>query len=76
MSLFKKRPVEPRVEHYPADAYNPVIRSSICTGEKVACMRDRSSGKLIELMLLQSPGDLERFCRRYGGQPEDVKTVY
>ena len=76
MSLFKKRQIEAPVQSFPAEDYEPVIRSSICTGEKVACMRERSSGKLIELMLLRDHGDFELFCRRYGVQPEDVKTVY
>ena len=76
MSLFRKRQIEPPVRHYSAEDYEPVIRSSICTGEKVACMRERATGKLIELMLLQDSGDLELFCRRYGVKSEDVKTVY
>ena len=76
MSLFKKRQIEPPVQQFSPEEYEPVIRSSICTGEKVACMRERSSSKLIELMLIRDHSDLELFCRRYGLQPEDIKTVY
>ena len=74
MSLFKqKKPVTPA---FPPEDYEPVIRCSICTGEQVACMRNRRTGKLQELMLLRTPADLERFCRQYGLEPEKLKRVY
>ena len=76
MSLFKKRPSEAPVQHYPAEDYEPVIRSSICTGEKVACMRERAGGKLHELMLVRDQEDLDRFCRLYAVRREDIRTIY
>jgi hypothetical protein len=76
VKLFKREKPAPAAPAWPPEQYEPVIRSSICTGEKVACMRERATGKLIELMLLQDSGDLELFCRRYGVKSEDVKTVY
>ena len=66
MKLFgKRREVEPETTAFDPALYEPVIRSSICTGEKVACMRDKSTGKLQELMLIRSDEDLAAFCRRY-----------
>ena len=74
MSLFHRRESAPPL--YPPEEYEPVLRSSICTGEKTACMRNRSTGKILELQLIRSQRDLEDFCRTYGVKAEDLKTVY
>ena len=74
--MFGWKRKEPEAPRFPAEDYEPVIRSSICTGEKVACMRDRHTGRLQEVMLIRSPEDLETFCRRYQADPETIKTVY
>ena len=77
MKLFgKRREVEPETTAFDPALYEPVIRSSICTGEKVACMRDKSTGKLQELMLIRTEEDFAAFCRRYRVKAEDVKTIY
>ena len=76
MKLFGKKKQEPELPQFDPADYEPVVRASICTGEKVACMRDRHSGKLHELMFIRTQADLETFCRRYGVEPEQVKTVY
>ena len=76
MGLFKRHQPEPETTAFDPAAYEPVIRSSICTGEKVACMRDRSTGKLQELMLIRTQEDIDAFCRRYRVKAEDVKTIY
>ena len=39
----------------------PVIRSSICTGERVAGFKDRRSGRISEVMLIRSEGDFDEF---------------
>lgn len=53
----------------------PVLRCSICTGEQVACFRDKASGRLEEIMLIRNAKDMEAFCRRYGiGEP--VEKIY
>ena len=77
MNLFhKKIAPEPAFPAFSLEAYEPVIRSSICTGERVACMRDRESGRLREVMLIRTGADLEAFCKAYGLTPEQVRTVY
>ena len=76
MSLFQKRKTEPTLPAYDLTAFEPVVRASICTGEKVACMRDRESGKLHELMLVRTEEDLQRFCRAYHLEAKDLRTVY
>ena len=75
MSLFKKRAAaQPPV--FPPEEWEPVIRSSICTGEKVACMRRRETGQLREVMLIRSSDDLRDFCRQYGVSEETIRTIY
>ena len=76
MGLLQKRKPEPALPDYGLTAVEPVIRASICTGEKVACMRDRESGKLHELMLVRTEEDLKRFCRAYGLGAKDIRTIY
>lgn len=44
---------------------NPVIRSSICTGEQVAGFKDSVSGKFDELMLIRNGSDLAEFLSQY-----------
>ena len=74
MKLFGKR--EKEAPLYPLEDWEPVIRSSICTGERVACMRNRSSGQLREIMLLRSSADLQAFCREYDVSEETIRTIY
>ena len=61
---------------FPGDRFEPVIRSSICTGEQVACMQERATGQLHEVMLIRNAADLEAFCSAYGADAETVKKVY
>ncbi len=74
MGLFKKREAEP--PRFPPEQFEPVIRCSICTGEQVACMRERGTGRLREVMLLRTPEDLAAFCRQYGCKAEEIKKIY
>lgn len=74
MGLFSKHKKE-TPPLYPPEDFEPVLRCSICTGEQVACMRERATGKLREIMLIRDAADLERFCKTYGVEG-DVKRVY
>ena len=64
------------IPSYPPEEYEPVIRCSICTGEQVACMRSRDTGKLHEVMLLQTEKDLQYFCNVYSLSPSDIRKTY
>lgn len=75
MSLFHRRE-NPSFPAFSPEQYEPVIRSSICTGEKTACMRDRETGRLREVILLRTDDDLNQFCHAYGLEPGQVRTVY
>ena len=73
MGLFSRNKETP--PQFPPERYEPVLRCSICTGEQVACMRERETGKLRELMLIRSEADLESFRRSYGVSGE-IRRVY
>lgn len=75
MRLFSgKKEKEPRRAYDPA-LLKPVIRASICTGEKTAGFRDLKTGKIREVMVIHGAADLEAFRREYGID-EEIETVY
>ena len=61
---------------FPPEDYEPVIRCSICTGEQVACMRNRHTGRMQEIALIRTPEDLAAFCKSYQIEEEKIKKVY
>lgn len=54
----------------------PVIRASICTGERVAGFKDPVSGKFEDLMLIGNEGDFKEFLRRYDVKEEEIKKEW
>lgn len=65
MVLFpRKKQKEP--ESYDRESLRPVIRVSICTGERVAGFREKNSGRFREVQLIRSDCDLREFMERYG----------
>lgn len=59
------------------DEWEPVIRSSICTGEKVAGFKNRQSGVFEDIMLIRVPGDVAEFRKKYGiGEEVKIPTIY
>ena len=73
MGLFSRK--KERIPEFPPEKFEPVIRCSICTGEQVACMRERESGKLREIMLIRDADDLETFRKNYGVTGE-IRKIY
>lgn len=73
--MFGRHALEPTMS-YDRNSKTPVIRASICTGEKVAGFRDIATGKFEEVMLIQTDGDLQEFMRLYGVKPEEIKKVW
>ncbi len=73
MMLKKKRT---EVKTYNHEELYPIIRSSICTGEKVAGFKRRDNGKFEEIMLIQNERDMAEFLRMYGLDKADVKVEY
>lgn len=76
MGLFNRKQPEPETTRFDPALYEPVIRSSICTGERVACMRERDTGRLHELQLIRTEEDIKAFCRRYHVEEKSIRTVY
>ena len=56
--------------------YAPVIRASICTGEKVAGFKHKQTGAFTGVMLLRSPQDLMNFRTQYHIEDSDIPTEY
>ena len=64
---------------FASDAYDPetqypVIRSSICTGEKVAGFKNKKTGHFTEVMLIRTPKDLAEFKETY--KVDKIDTEY
>lgn len=72
MHLFGKKKT---VKTYDHELYEPVLRSSICTGETTAGFRNRKTGTFQEVMLINGYSDLEEFKETYG-ITGDLKTIY
>lgn len=51
-----------------------VIKSSICTGEKLAGFKDKETGHFTEVMIIRNAADEERFKKIY--KIETIKTEY
>lgn len=63
-------------ETYDRDELRPVIRSSICTGEKVAGFKELRTGKFAEIMLIRNEEDRKLFLERYDISPSELKTEW
>ena len=50
----------------------PVIRASICTGEKVAGYKD-DEGRFVEDRLIRDDADLEQFLKDYGFEKSELR---
>lgn len=72
MGLFKKKAA---LLTYDKEKKKPVIKSSICNGEQVACFIDINTGKIEEVMLIKSTADLDSFKAMYGIN-EEIEKVY
>lgn len=71
--FFRKKP---KARTFDRETLRPVIRSSVCTGERVAGFRDLRTGRFSEVMLIRSPGDLAEFQNLYGVAPEEIAVEY
>ena len=74
MKLFGSRKKQSPAVQYDPETQYAVIRSSICTGEKVAGFKNKTDGHFTEVMLIRSAADEEEFKRTYG--VETVKVEY
>lgn len=63
MFLFKQKKQK---KYYDQNNHKPVMKCSICTGEKVAGFKDIQTGKFEEVMLIKDDKDLAAFKEMYG----------
>ena len=73
MGFFRKKEAR---SGYDAEKLTPLSRSSICTGERTACMRNRETGKIHEIMVLRTERDLTEFAKQYGADLSGIRTIY
>ena len=69
----KKDNLKNLIEFDPDKQY-AVIRSSICTGEKVAGFKNKDDGHFTEVMLIKSPSDEKIFRDTFN--LTEIKTEY
>lgn len=61
----KSHPKPPK-ESYDPEIQRPILRCSICTGEKVAGFKNIQTGKFEEVTLIRDDRELREFMERYG----------
>lgn len=59
---------------YDKETQKPIIKSSICTGEKVAGFKDINSVKFTEVMLIRDSKDMDYFLEKYDISVAEIKT--
>lgn len=65
-----------QVRDYDRENLKPVLRCSICTGERVAGFQNVHTKKFQEVLLMRDEADLQEFLDTYGLQRRDVETIY
>ena len=68
-----ERDLREKIGYDPQTQY-AVIRSSICTGEKVAGFKNKKNGQFTEVMVIRTPEDEARFRKIF--ELDTVKTEY
>ena len=74
MKLFGTRKKKETTVQFDPETQYAVIRSSICTGEKVAGFKTKTDGHFTEVMLIRTAADEKEFKETYG--VESLKVEY
>ena len=74
MKLFGRKKASKQAVQFDPETQYAVIRSSICTGEKVAGFKNKTDGHFTEVMLIRSPADEKEFKETYG--VESLRVEY
>lgn len=61
---------------YDRENLKPVIRSSICTGEKVAGFQNVNTGKFEEVMLIRDNKDMDEFLTKYDVSVAEIRKEW
>ena len=75
LGFMSKKKNDSDIFPYDPEIHYPVIRSSICTGEKVAGFKEKATGHMTEVMTIRNDKDIEGFKEMYGIEG-DIKTEY
>lgn len=59
---------------YDKETEVPVIKSSICTGEKTAGFMEINGGRYHDVILIKNESDIEEFKAACG--VDEIKTIY
>lgn len=62
--MFGKKKI--KTIEYDKENQIPALHCSICTGEKVAGFKDKTTGKFSDVMLIRNDKDLATFKKMYG----------
>lgn len=73
MAMFGRGKKKEEIRTYDKEAVYPALKSSICTGEKVAGFVGKKTGKFEDVMLIRTEEDLQRFKKLYGISEEITK---
>lgn len=71
--MFRKKI---KKEPYNKEEQKPVIKSSICNGEKVAGFKELCTGKFTEVMLIRNDKDMEEFLEKYDISMDEIKKEW
>lgn len=71
--MFRKK-MQVQKASYDRENQIPVLKCSICNGERVAGFRDVHTGKFEEVMFIRNDGDLNEFKMKYG--VETIRKEY
>ena len=71
--IFRKKI---KKQTYDKENQKPIIKSSICTGEKVAGFKDIYTGKFTEVMLIKNDNDMKVFLAKYDISADEVRTEW
>ncbi len=63
-------------EPYDKTGKIPVIRASICTGEKVAGFKDEKTGHFTEMMCIKSNADFKAFMDTYDVSESEIRREW
>lgn len=69
--MFNRKKKKQETLNYNAEEFSPAVKSSICTGEKVAGFVEKKTGKFEDIMLIKTEEDLQEFKRMY-----DIKEEF
>lgn len=69
-----------REKHLPVafdrEKEEPVVKKSICTGEATVGFVDKNTGHYRDIRKVNSPIEIEAFCKEVGIDPGKIKTIY